>query len=285
VPTPDVPARIIPAGELLQHVSRAAYCGSPLHFGRAAVNRYDDPARIYGTLYVGFDLATSLMESVFHQHRWSRRARRVISRTEVFSRMVRAIGVLEPLSFADLTAPGVMAAQLGLNCPSWPADTTSTRGAYRRPCTSRSSLTEPIDSTVCSTPRATTTPPPAPRCSTAQPRSSRSSRTSRCVTTSTGRRFSRGTRSSFCPFEVCKTCQTLPSRMVHRSAVRSTSLMRAQSLGGDWVLLCHRSGSSHPACRPKFASSSAAAPRTRPCCRPHVLPAAHEQGTSRSSRC
>jgi hypothetical protein len=115
VPTPDVPARIIPAGELLQHVSRAAYCGSPLHFGRAAVNRYDDPARIYGTLYVGFDLATSLMESVFHQHRWSRRARRVISRTEVFSRMVRAIGVLEPLSFADLTAPGVMAAQLGLN--------------------------------------------------------------------------------------------------------------------------------------------------------------------------
>ncbi len=55
------------------------------------------------------------MESVFHQHRWSQRARRVISRTEVFSRMVRAIGVLEPLSLADLTAPGVMAAQLGLN--------------------------------------------------------------------------------------------------------------------------------------------------------------------------
>jgi hypothetical protein len=115
VPTPDVPARIIPAGELLQHVSRAAYRGTPLHFGRSAVNRYDDPARIYGTLYVGFDLATSLMESVFHQHRWSQRARRVISRTEVFSRMVRAIGVLEPLSLADLTAPGVMAAQLGLN--------------------------------------------------------------------------------------------------------------------------------------------------------------------------
>jgi hypothetical protein len=115
VPTPDVPARIIPAGELLQHVSRAAYRGSPVHFGRSGAHRYDDPARAYGTLYAGFDLATALMESVFHQHRWTHRARRVISRTDVFARMVRVIGVLEPLSLADLTAPGVMAAQLGLN--------------------------------------------------------------------------------------------------------------------------------------------------------------------------
>jgi hypothetical protein len=39
----------------------------------------------------------------------------VITRTEVYARMVRAIGVLEPLSLADLTAPGVMASQFGLN--------------------------------------------------------------------------------------------------------------------------------------------------------------------------
>lgn len=115
MPTPDVPARIIPAGELLQHVSRAAYRGTALHFGRSGGNRYDDPTLQYGTLYVGFDLATVLMESVFRQHRWSRRAKRVITRTEVYARMVRAIGVLEPLSLADLTAPGVMASQLGLN--------------------------------------------------------------------------------------------------------------------------------------------------------------------------
>lgn len=115
VPTPDVPARVIPAGELLQHVSRTAYRGTALHFGRSGGNRYDDPALRFGTLYVGFDLSTALMESVFRQHRWSRRAKRVITRTEVFSRMVRAIGVLEPLSLADLTAPGVMASQFGLN--------------------------------------------------------------------------------------------------------------------------------------------------------------------------
>lgn len=96
-------------------MSRAAYRGTALHFGRSGGNRYDDRALRFGTLYVGFDLATALMESVFHQHRWSHRTKRVITRTEVYARMVRAIGVLEPLSFADLTAPGVMASQFGLN--------------------------------------------------------------------------------------------------------------------------------------------------------------------------
>lgn len=115
MPTPDVPTRIIPAGELLQHVSRLAYRGTALHFGRSGGNRYDDRTLRFGTLYVGFDLATALMESVFRQHRWNRRAKRVITRTEVYARLVRAIGVLEPLSLADLTAPGVMASQFGLN--------------------------------------------------------------------------------------------------------------------------------------------------------------------------
>jgi hypothetical protein len=115
VPTSDVPSRILPAGELLQHVSRSAYCGTALHFGRSGGNRYDDRALRFGTLYVGFDLATALMESVCRQHRWNRRAKRVITRTEVNARMVRAIGVLQPLSLADLTAPGVMASHFGLN--------------------------------------------------------------------------------------------------------------------------------------------------------------------------
>lgn len=67
VPTPDVPTRIIPAGELLQQVSRAAYRDTALHFGRSGGNRYDDRALRFGTLYVGFDLATALMESVFRR--------------------------------------------------------------------------------------------------------------------------------------------------------------------------------------------------------------------------
>lgn len=115
MPPPEIPTRQIPAGELLQHASRAAFRGAPLYFGRTRSNRYDDPARIYGVLYLGFDLATALMESVFLQHRWHRRARRVITRSEVYARVVRMVGVIEPLMLADLTAPGVMASQLGLN--------------------------------------------------------------------------------------------------------------------------------------------------------------------------
>lgn len=87
----------------------------PLYYGRNATNRYDDPARHYGVLYMGFDLATALMESVFHKHRWLSETKRVISLKEVQNRIVRIIGVTRALRLADLTAPGVMASVLGLN--------------------------------------------------------------------------------------------------------------------------------------------------------------------------
>ncbi|MDO5102378.1 MAG: RES family NAD+ phosphorylase [Lautropia sp.] len=105
----ELPSFLIEAGELLQHVSRTTY------FGRSGFNRYDDPARGYGVFYVGLDLPTALMESVFHKHQWLSEKKRVISLKEVQNRMVRAIGVLSTLRLADLTAPGVMASVLGLN--------------------------------------------------------------------------------------------------------------------------------------------------------------------------
>lgn len=111
----ELPFFPIEAGELLQHVSRSTYRGEPLYFGRGGFNRYDDPAREYGVLYLGLDLSTALMESVFHKHQWLADKKRVISLKEVQSRMVRAIGVLSTLRLADLTAPGVMASVLGLN--------------------------------------------------------------------------------------------------------------------------------------------------------------------------
>lgn len=64
------PVFTVAAGELLQHVSRVAYRGEPLHYGRDGANRYDDPGRVYGVLYLGCDLPTALMESVFHKHQW-----------------------------------------------------------------------------------------------------------------------------------------------------------------------------------------------------------------------
>lgn len=105
----------INAGELLQHVSRIDYRGTPLYYGRSATNRYDDPLGKYGVLYLGQDLATALMESVFHKHHWDRSPKRSISLAEIHQRMVRVVGVLEPLNLADLTAPGIMAGYFGLN--------------------------------------------------------------------------------------------------------------------------------------------------------------------------
>lgn len=111
----ELPSFPIDAGELLQHVSRIAYRGSPLYYGRDGANRYDDPARAYGVLYLGRDLPTALMESVFHKHQWLADTKRSIALKEVRSRMVRAVGVLDGLRLADLTAPGVMASYFGLN--------------------------------------------------------------------------------------------------------------------------------------------------------------------------
>ncbi len=105
--------RIIGA-ELLQHVSRVAFRGKPLYYGRDGTNRYDDPAQRYGVLYLGRDLSTALMESVFHKHQWDRDFTRSIALAEVHDRLVRAVGVREMLCLADLTAPGVMAGFFGM---------------------------------------------------------------------------------------------------------------------------------------------------------------------------
>jgi len=105
----------IDARELLQHVSRVTYRDTPPYFGRDGTNRYDAPARDYGVLYLGRDLSTALMESVFHKHQWDQDTKRSIALREVQSRLVRAVGILEALNLADLTAPGVMANCFGLN--------------------------------------------------------------------------------------------------------------------------------------------------------------------------
>ena len=111
----ELPPFRIDVGELLQHVSRVVYRNKPLYYGRDGTNRYDAPARNYGVLYLGRDLPTALMESVFHKHRWDKDTKRSIALAEVESRLVRAVGVLEALHLADLTADGVMAGYFGLN--------------------------------------------------------------------------------------------------------------------------------------------------------------------------
>ena len=111
----ELPLFQIDTGELLQHVSRTVYRGSPLYYGRSRTNRYDDPAQSYGVLYLGRDLPTALMESVFHRHQWLAQTKRSIALKEVEGRLVRAVGVLNDICLADLTAPGVMAGYFGFN--------------------------------------------------------------------------------------------------------------------------------------------------------------------------
>ena len=108
--------KTIPAGTFLQHISREIYRGDPLYFGKDAINRFDDPAGVFGVLYLVYDLPTGLMESVFHGHQWHRaRSQRSISRSELESRMVRVVKVNHDLNLCDLASPGAAVKGFGQN--------------------------------------------------------------------------------------------------------------------------------------------------------------------------
>src|SRR3546814_1542839 len=96
----ELPSFLIDAGELLQHVSRVVYRGSTLYFGRSGTNRYDDPAGAYGMLYLGRDLPTALMESVFHKHQWLADTQRSIALKEVQARKIGRENVATPVTNA-----------------------------------------------------------------------------------------------------------------------------------------------------------------------------------------
>lgn len=110
-----IPAKVIPVNTLTQHVSWTRYKAEPPYFGRGAAHRYDAPDKSYGVLYLGPDLATALMESVFHKHQWATVKKRTVSQTEVALRMVRFVNVQTDLYLADLAAPNVVASQFGMN--------------------------------------------------------------------------------------------------------------------------------------------------------------------------
>ena len=111
----SIPDKFIPANTLTQHVSWTRRKASSLYFGNAGANRYDAPDGSYGVLYLGQDLSTGLMESMFHKHQWSVIKKRTVSQNEVNLRMVRIVDAQSDLRLADLTAPNVVASQFGLN--------------------------------------------------------------------------------------------------------------------------------------------------------------------------
>ena len=100
----ELPSFLIDAGELLQHVSRVVYRGSPLYYGRSSTNRYDDPAQAYGVLYLGRDLPTALMESVFHKHQWLADTKRSIALRAAGS--ASSAGLHSPQALPAARSPG-----------------------------------------------------------------------------------------------------------------------------------------------------------------------------------
>jgi hypothetical protein len=48
----------------LHRISR--YTSGEPHFGRGGANRFDDPAHVFGTCYLGFDAPTAVAETVLH---------------------------------------------------------------------------------------------------------------------------------------------------------------------------------------------------------------------------
>lgn len=109
-------AAVIAAGSVVQSISREIYRGTALHFGRSAANRYDDPAQMFGVLYLASELSTGLMETAFRNHQWWRSgAKRAITLPEVYSHMVRIVRVTHDLSLCDLVSPNAALQAYGLN--------------------------------------------------------------------------------------------------------------------------------------------------------------------------
>jgi len=204
-------------GTLLQHVGKVQYRGQDLYYGVSAENRYDDPGRRYGVLYLGKDLATALMESVFHKHDWISDPKRSISMAHISDRLVRAVGVLDRIALCDLTAPGVMAGYFGLNLQQLTQrDYQHTQRISGQVHALKDALGADQYDGILYPPLGTIFPRLASPCSTAPGRKSASSWTSIWLHTSTGRPSFRTIRSVSSP--LIMRASTLP-----RTSESSTS--------------------------------------------------------------
>lgn len=83
--------------------------GEPF-FGRAAANRFDDPARRFGTCYAGFDPVTAVAETVLHDE-VAVRGRFAVARGDFEARLLVRFADGATLRLADLS--GVALKTLG----------------------------------------------------------------------------------------------------------------------------------------------------------------------------
>lgn len=107
LPPADLPSRRLP----LVSVSGPFYrihgaAASPIHFGHTPRNRFDDPEREFGVLYVGEDEACAFIETFG----WKTGVA-AVTEAAVASRGLSRLEARHPLRVVDLTGPGL--ARLG----------------------------------------------------------------------------------------------------------------------------------------------------------------------------
>jgi len=93
-----------------------AHGRGPLFFGRTGANRFDDPDRRYGVLYVAEDPQGAFIETFGRQL-----GERYVTTTRLEGRSLARVMVSRPLRLVDLTGPGL--SQIG-------ADGRLTTGRY-----------------------------------------------------------------------------------------------------------------------------------------------------------
>ena len=90
----------------LHRISRFS-SGEPF-FGRSGTNRFDDPARRFGTCYLGFDMPTAVAETVLHDE-MPTRGRFSVAQTDFESRQVVRLPSGGTLRLADFTGAALKA--------------------------------------------------------------------------------------------------------------------------------------------------------------------------------
>lgn len=108
LPPPDLPSRELPIVTATGPWFRLHRAGrDPLHFGRSAVFRFDDPEGQYGVLYVGEDPHCAFIETFGR----GPNAAGVVTLAALAERELARVDASQPLRLVDLTGPGL--ARLG----------------------------------------------------------------------------------------------------------------------------------------------------------------------------
>jgi hypothetical protein len=95
--------------DVLWHITPIRYRDAALFFTKAARNRFDDPRRSYGVLYVSPDVTTAVLESVLHDRTLANDTDRIFTKDFLSQHVVKTIVPTIALRLFDLSAPYALA--------------------------------------------------------------------------------------------------------------------------------------------------------------------------------